>query len=171
MKSLKDNFTEDHKRYYSLVFSTVFTKIENIDDTKDICQEVFIRFFENYTKINDKRKWLYGTLRNVIMEFYRKRRGDADIDDVFADISLTFVNGFRDARIIIAEAFENMDNFDNEDDKVLFDLIAMFNYSYTEAGKQMGLTKRQVEYKYRQIVDNILDFLKKKGVSHIEDLL
>ncbi|MFH0975873.1 MAG: sigma-70 family RNA polymerase sigma factor [Spirochaetota bacterium] len=171
MSKKKDRFTEDHKRYYSLIFSTVYTKVENIDDTKDICQEVFIRFFENYEKIIDSRKWLYGTLRNVVLEFYRKEKGDIDIDDVFKDISLTFVNGFRDARIIISEAMEDMANFNSDEEKNLFDLVAVYNYSYTEAGRQMGLTKRQVEYKYRHIVDKIIDNLSKKGIRNIEDLL
>jgi RNA polymerase sigma-70 factor, ECF subfamily len=171
MSIKKDKFTEDHKRYYPLIFSAVYTKVENIDDAKDICQEVFIRFFENYEKVLDSRKWLYGTLRNVVLEFYRKEKGDVDIDDVFKDISLTFVNGFRDARIIISEAMEDSVNFNDEDEKVLFDLVAVYNYSYTEAGRQMGITKRQVEYKYRRIVDKIIDSLGKKGIRNLEDLL
>ena len=166
-----NTFTEIYSDFYTLIFSTVYSKIGNIDEAKDICQDVFIRFFENYDKIRDRRKWLYGTLRNAVLEFFRKQKGNVDINDVFKDVSLTFVNGFRDARIIISEAFENMENFDSEDDKVLFDLVAVYNYSYTEAGKEMGLTKRKVEYKYRRIVDNIMDYLKKKGISDIEDLL
>ncbi len=171
MSKKKDKFTEDHKRYYPLVFSAVYTKVENIDDAKDICQEIFIRFFEKYEEVKDSRKWLYGTLRNVVLEYYRKQRGDVDIDDVFKDVSLTFVNGFKDARIIISEAIENMDNFGGEDEKTLFDLVAVYNYSYTEAAKQMGLAKRKVEYKYRRIVDSIMDYLNKKGIKDIEDLL
>ncbi|MBN2402295.1 MAG: sigma-70 family RNA polymerase sigma factor [Spirochaetes bacterium] len=167
----RDKFTEDHKKYYPLIFSAVFTKVENIDDAKDICQEVFIRYYENFEKVIDSRKWLYGTLRNVVLEFYRMDKGNVDIDDVFKDISLTFVNGFRDARIIISEAMEEIANFNNEDDKILFDLVAVYNYSYTEAGRQMGLTKRQVEYKYRQIVDKIISYLEKKGIRNFEDLL
>lgn len=171
MSAKKDRFTENHKKYYPLVFSAVYTKVENIDDAKDICQEVFIRLYENYENVIDVRKWLYGTLRNVVLEFFRKNNKNTDIDEVFKDISLTFVNGFRDTRIIISEAMEDMEHFNGEDEKILFDLVAVYNYSYTEAGRQLGFTKRQVEYKYRRIVDNILDKLTKKGIRNLEDLL
>lgn len=110
-------------------------------------------------------------MRLSVFEFYRKKRGDMDIDEVFNDVSLTFMNGFRDARIVISEAIENMKLFDGEDDKVLFDLIAVHNYSYNETAKELHLTKRMVEYRYRRIVDSILDYLKKKGLTNIEDLL
>ncbi len=167
----KDRFTEDHKRYYPLIFNTVYSKVENIDDTSDICQEIFTRFFEKYEEIENSRKWLYGALRLVVMEYYRKQRSNLNLDEVFRDVGLTFVNGFKEARVIIAEAIENMENFKIEENRVLFDLVALHNYSYSQAGKELGLTKRTVEYRYRQIVDTILDYLKKKGIRNIEDLL
>lgn len=171
MSRKRDNFTEDHKRYYPLVFSAVYTKVGNIDDANDICQEVFIRFFEKYDEVQNSRKWLFGTLRHVVFEYYRKKKGDVNIDDVFTDISLTFVNGMRDIRIIISEAIENMDNFNDEDERTLFDLIAVQNYSYSETAKMMGMTKRMVQYRYKRIVDNILDYLKARGIKDFEDLL
>lgn len=171
MAGRKDTFTEIYNGFYPLVFSAVYTKVENIDDTKDICQDVFIKFYEKFDDIEDHRKWLYGALRLAVFEFYRKKKGNINIDDLFNDISLTFVNGFRNARIILSEAFDNIENFSNENEKTLFDLIAVYNYSYTEAGKELGLTKRQVEYKYRSIVDRILDYLKKQGIENIGDLL
>ncbi|MDY6935153.1 MAG: sigma-70 family RNA polymerase sigma factor [Spirochaetota bacterium] len=172
MATKKDKFTEDHKRYYPVVFSTVYTKIGNIDDASDICQEIFIKFFEKYEEIQNSRKWLYGALRIAILEFFRRTRAEeVNIDDVFGDVGLTFVNGFKDSRVIISEAIDNMDNFGDEGEKTLFDLIAVYNYSYSEAAKQMGLTKRKAEYRYRRIVDRIIDYLNKKGIKDIEDLL
>jgi len=171
MSRKRDKFTEDHKLYYPLIFSTIYTKVGNVDDAKDICQEIFFRFFEGYDKIKNSRKWLYGALKLVVFEFYRKKKGDVNIDEVFNDVGLTFVNGLKDTRIIISDAIEDMDNFGNDEDKTLFDLIAVHNYSYSKAGEQLGLTKRQVDYKYNRIVDRIMDYLNKKGIRAIEDLL
>lgn len=70
-----------------------------------------------------------------------------DIDDVFNDVSLTFVNGFRDVRIIIAEAMESDANFMDDMEWALFDMIAVSNMSYPEARKQLGLAVRHVEYR------------------------
>lgn len=167
----RDKFTEIYNQYYPLVFSAIRTKIEDIDDANDIMQEVFIRFYNQIDEVENPRKWLYGTLRNTVFEFYRKSKPDTNIDDVFSDMSLTFVNGFRDARIIIGEAFENMEHFNSDEEKSLFDLIAMHTFSYSQTAKQLGMTRRQVEYKYQQIVERILDYLKKQGIKGIDDLL
>lgn len=172
MSERRDRFTRAHGDYYPLVFSAVHTKVENIDDVMDTCQEVFIRLYEKFDEVENVRKWLYGALRLAVLEYYRKKRGGAvDIDDVFNDLSLTFVNGFRDARIIILEAIENDEFFRDELDRLVFDHVAMYNFSYSHTGKELGLTKRQVEYRYRRVVDAILDYLAKKGIKHIEDLL
>ena len=41
-----------------------------------------------------------------------------DIDNIFNDAALTFVNGFRDMRIIVEEALEDVDIFKDENEKV-----------------------------------------------------
>ena len=173
MSKKKDKFTEAYDNYYPVVFSVIYTKVDDVHDAKDICQEVFLKFFEKFDEIENYRKWLFGALRLSVFDFYRKKnkgKGNVDIDEIFSDVSLTFVNGFRDARIIISETFEKVENFSSED-KTLFDLVAYHNFSYSQTAKQMGLTKRKVEYRYRRIVNEILDILKKKGIDNIEDLL
>lgn len=167
-----DAFTEAHHLYYAPVYGAIFTKVGNAETAKDLCQEVFIKLYEKFDEIESPRKWLFGALRLTVLEYYRKTKNkNLNIDDVFNDVSLTFVNGFRDARIIIAEAIESSGNFADETERALFDMIAVSNLSYPEAGKQLDLTVRQVEYRYGKVVERILDFLKKKGIDNIGDLL
>jgi len=165
-------FAEDYNTFYPIVFSAVYSKIGNIDDSEDICQELFIKFYGKIDEIENKRKWLNGALRIEVLAFYRKKKPDAvDIDNIFPDISLSFVNGFRDIRIIINEALENMDNYRDESEVVLFELVAVRNFTYGEAGKQLGLNARQVRYRYELIVKRLLDYLARKGIASLEDLL
>lgn len=171
MTDKKNVFTDAVNKYYPLVFSAVYTKVNNTDDAYDICQEVFLKFFEKFDEIENHRKWLYGALRLAVFDHYRARDKSAKIDDIFKDVALTFVNGFRDARIIINEIIESTETFKNEEDRILFDLIAVNNFSYSMAGSQLGLTKRQVQYKYGLLVQKILDQFSKKGIKDIEDIL
>lgn len=173
MNHKRDAYTEAHSMYYPIVFSAVHARVDNVDDVLDICQEVFIKFYEKFDEIANHRTWLFGALRISTLEYYRKKnKPEVNMDDVFNDMSLAFVNGFRDLRIVISEALENIENFDDyEEEKALLDLVAIYNFSYREAGKQLGFTKRQVEYRYRRIVERILDSLKRKGITNLEDLL
>ena len=56
-------------------------------------------------------------------------------------------------------------------EQLVFELIAINNYTQEETAKQLGITRRQVRYKYSIIVDRILDYFKKKGINSIEELL
>jgi RNA polymerase sigma-70 factor (ECF subfamily) len=165
-------FAEAYADYYPLVFGAVHSRVGNIEDAEDICQELFIAMYNKLETIENPRKWLYGALKLEVMAYYRKKKpGAVDIDEVFDDVGLTFVNGFRDTRIMIQDAIESMDNFRDETDRILFDLIAVQNYTYEEAGAQVGLAKRQVRYRYGLIVDRMIDYFRKKGINSLEELL
>ena len=165
-----DDFTEDYMNYYPLVFSTIYSKVNNKDEADDICQEVFIAFHNKYNEIENKRKWLYGCIRIQVLRHYDKKSNkNDDIDDNLNDVSLTFVNGFRDTRILIQEAIDGIKC--TEEEKMVIDLIATHNFTYQYVADLYGLTRRQVEYKYSQLVKRVIDYLEKKGITNIEDLL
>lgn len=169
-KLKRDEYTKIFTDHYHVIFNTIYTKVGNREDTEDLTQEVFIALFNNLDKIQNIRKWLFGTLRNVVLKYYRDKHPEGiNIDNVFQDVSLTFVNGFRDLRIIISESIEKA--AEDDMDNALIELIAFHNYSYTSAGKVLGLTKRQVQYKYSQIVTRVIRNLNEKGIRNIEDLL
>jgi RNA polymerase sigma-70 factor (ECF subfamily) len=169
--AVRDTYTEAFAGYYQMVFNAVYTKVGNIADTEDICQEVFIALYRHIAEVENIRKWLYGTLKNAVLHYYRDKKYSKkeDVDELFQDVSLTFVNGFRDTRIIISEAIE--ESVKSEEDRMLVDLIAFHNYSYSETAKLMGFTKRRVEYRYTQIAKEILRRLNERGIKNIEDIL
>lgn len=161
-----DIFTE----YYPMVFNSIYLKTGSSHDTEDLCQEVFIALYNNLDEVKNIRAWLYGTLRNMVMQYYRKKNpGQANIDDIFDDIALRYVNGFRDTRIIISQIMTET----AADDTIvsIMELVAYHKYSYRETAEILGITKRQVEYKYNQMASLILSKLRERGVKHIEDLL
>lgn len=166
VKNKKDLFTEVYLDYYPLVFSSVLTKIDHLDDARDICQEVFMIFYEKMNEIENHRPWLIGTLRNVVLRYYQKKRSDIDNID---DIEFTFVNGEREARMIIKEAIEHAKCDDI--DRLMLDLIAVHKFSYNTVAGLLGLTRRQVEYRYGQVVQRILDHLRDKGIKDLSGLL
>ena len=168
--SKKEEFSKAYMEYFPLVFNAVYTKVSDKDIAGDLSQEVFLLLYQKFDGVETIRKWLLGTLRYVVMQYYEKNsREVADIDSVAGDVSLTFVNGLRESRLVISEAIENIDMTGEE--RLIFDYIAVNNYSQNNVGRIMGLSRRQVGYKYRGIVKRILDYLKHKGIDNIGDLL
>lgn len=166
----RDKYSEIFTDYYQIVYNAVYPKVNSVDDTEDICQEVFIALYNHLEEINNVRAWLYGTLRNMVLQYYRKKYPmNENIDNMMDDISLSFVNGFRDTRIIISSSLDEV--ISGEEERNIVELVAFHNYSYSETAEIMGLTKRQVEYKYTQLARKLEAQLKEKGISSIEDLL
>lgn len=173
MQDRRNRLTDIYAIYYPVVFSAVYTKVGDMDDTHDICQEVFLRLFERLDEVENVRRWLFSALKLVVLEHYRKKqKNDAlNVEDVFTDISLTFVNGFRDSRMLIQEAIDSPGIFNDEYERVIFDLVAINNYTYEAAAKHLGMTRRQAEYRYTQTVSRITEYLRKKGINKLDDLL
>ncbi len=170
--SKKDRFVELYDLYYETVLNSIWTKISSKDDALDICQEVFISFFNKMDEVQNPRAYLLGAVKNKIADYYRKKKGDdLDIEEYQNDVNLTFVNGMKDARILIQEILANNKIFETELEKNIFDMIAMYNYSYNQTADTFGLTKRKVEYFYKKTADRILYELKQLGIKHLEDIL
>jgi len=164
-----DAFTQAYMEYYPLILSSLLTKVSNPEEARDLCQEVFIIFLEKYDTIQNKRAWLFGTMKNVVYRHYAKKKPDVDIDEVFNDEGLSFTNGARDARIMIGEAIEHVEC--SEEDRVLLDLIAIHDYSYGSVAEVLGLSRRQVEYRYGQLAKSIMEYLRSRGIKHLAELL
>ena len=165
-------FVEHYSNFYPLVFNTIYAKIESYEDAEDISQNLFIKLYDKLESVENVRKWLFGAIRLELFNYYRsKKKMEVDVETVLDDAAMTYVNGFRDVRIIIEEALNNMNNFETESERVLFDLIAVNKYSYNEASKEMGLSKDQVRYKYNKVCSRLLNYLHEKGIENLEELL
>jgi RNA polymerase sigma factor (sigma-70 family) len=168
-------FRRSYSDYYAVVLNALYRRVGNTEDAEDICHELFVSYYRKFDEVRDPRNWLFGAMKFCISNYYRKKAGadqsSVDIDNMEDDINLAFENGARDMRIIINEAIEHGDNYRDGKDRILFDLIAISGYTYDEAAKQLGLTKRQVFYRYQQVSRRIINYLKERGISRIEDLL
>lgn len=165
------DFTDAYGRYYAVVFGSLYSRTGDFDVAEDMTQEVFIRYYSNMEKAFNDRAWVLTAVKFVLYEYYRMVKNMPDTfaeAEAFNDVSLTFVNGFRDTRIIIDRA---IDAIEDETDRSIFDLVAVQNYTYEETGFELGLTGRQVKYRYGLIVRSIIEFLNRMGIHSLEDLL
>jgi RNA polymerase sigma factor (sigma-70 family) len=155
--------------FYPVIYGSVLTRVGNRDDADDICQEIFLVYYDKFDTIENRRSWLFGTMKNVLYNHYRKSSKNITVTDDFDDMGMTFTNGFRDTRIVIGEAIENIEC--TEEERILLDMVATFNFSYARVGEVLGWSRRQVEYRYATLVKRIQDYLTRKGIKDIAELL
>lgn len=164
-----EQFSSAYMELYPLIFSSVLVRIGNRDDADDICQEIFMIFYDKFESIENRRTWLFGTMRNVLLNHYRKKNRTVNFDDDFDAIGHTFTNGFRDTRILLSQAMESIEC--TEEDRIILNMVATFNFSYGHVAEMLGRTRRQIEYRYGTLVKRIQDYLEHKGIKDIAELL
>ncbi len=170
-KPATDRFVENYDSYYSIIFSSIYSRVNNYHDAEDICQEVFIRLYDKMEEVENPRRWLYGCLRHVVFDYYKAKKKDVDVDKLFEDIGMGYVNGFRDSRLMIKQVIEDICNEAGDRDASLFELVAVYNYSFVQAAKHLNLSYKQTVYRYGVFSGRVVEKLKEKGIENIEDLL
>jgi RNA polymerase sigma factor (sigma-70 family) len=168
-------FRQCYALHYPLVLGFLISKVGDIDDAEDICQEVFIRLNRHFGDIRDRRSWLLTAARYEISNYYNKKATAksqaADIDGMENDPALATGESCIEERLIIRDIIDNPDNYRDEKERLLFDLVALYGYSYKEAGRYLDITRWQAEYRYRTIENRIAAMLAEKGIKKIGDLL
>lgn len=168
-------FRKSYNDYYPVILNALYYRVGNREDAEDICHEIFVNYYRKFDEVRDARSWLIGAMRFSIYNYYRQREvsgmNTVDIAAIEEDVHLAFENGFRDIRIIINDVIADDETYKDDVERILFDLIAISDYTYTQAARHLGLTTRQATYKYQQVSRRILERLKERGIAKLEDLL
>lgn len=165
-------YTQAYSDYFPIAYAVIYGKVRDADTANDLCQELFTRFYEKFDTIDNHRRWIYSAIRFILLEHYRSKNADSiEIESLVSDVRMSFVNGFRDSRIMIEEALDSLENFGEERNRTIFDLIALYNYTYEETADHLGISKRQVRYQYGLVVNRLMDYFRKAGIHGLEDLL
>lgn len=165
-------FREAYESCYSPVFCAILAKTGSYEDSEDLAQEVFMRFYQKIDEVETPRAWIYGAMRNVLMDHFKKRRDPGeDIEQFLDDVSLGYVNGFREGRMVIMDTLKDGSLYGSDLDKSLFDLVSFHGFTVAEAARHCGVSYMQARYSFSQTGKAVIDALKKKGISKLEDLL
>lgn len=89
----KDEFSRVYEKFFETIYKVTFLLMKNQQDTADIVQDVFYKFYVNLKEFNDDehiKAWLLTCSRNACMDFFRsKHRKTTDIDEAI-DIGVEF---------------------------------------------------------------------------------
>ena len=73
------------RQHERLVLMTAWRLLGNIEDAKDVSQEVFLRLYRNLRKVeaeNNYQAWLYRVTVNLCYDIGRKRKPSVAMEDV-----------------------------------------------------------------------------------------
>lgn len=83
-------------KYYSEVFRYVYTKIKEVEDSKDLMHDIFLKLLEyNSVLIEDTIKnIIYVIAHNIVIDYYKKKHDslNVELENIICDNSSMYYN-------------------------------------------------------------------------------
>ncbi len=77
-----------YDKYISKIYDFVYYRIQHRETTEDLVSRIFIKTLENVKKYNRTRgsfsSWLYRIARNTVIDYYRTRKENMNIEDIWS---------------------------------------------------------------------------------------
>lgn len=157
----KDAFALLYDKYWEQLFKFIFSKVQSLDNTGDICQSAMLKAMLNISKYEDRgypfSAWLYRIAINEINLFYRRKKKDK-----FVEIKET------DVKTLMTEVeLDNVDSIDQQEKLLVIlsqlkpkqaEIIEMrffFKYSFKEIADFYKITEANAKMRLYRILDKL----------------
>lgn len=149
-----------------IIYKVVNSYCKNVDDRKDLVQEIIVQLWKSFDGYDDKFKlstWMYRISLNVAISFYRKENSRKKISNPFTDGIFNFPD---DDGIKYKETdsglLQKLISQLKDLDKALM-LLYLEEKSHKEISQIVGISETNVSTK----INRIKSVLKQKFTQHI----
>lgn len=117
-------------------------RVNNDQDVEDILQTIFLKIhihINNLIEMNKVRGWIYSITRNAIIDFYRSKNHDSDIESLSEDILI----GVQEEETLnneISQCLNTMIQYLPEKYKQAIILTEFHNLTQKELADRTGLS-------------------------------
>ncbi|TKG90446.1 RNA polymerase sigma-70 factor [Puteibacter caeruleilacunae] len=158
-------FEESFKSLYPTLCNYAFSFVKDKDTSEDIVQEVFIKVWNNYSKIKTSHSsYLYQAVKNACLDYLKKsyRTAIVSIDEVSDPIDdpldLHREKTLNEVKNKIALAIDNLPPKCRE----IFIMRREMQMSYSEISESLGISKKTIENHINLAIKKLRKDLSKK---------
>jgi RNA polymerase sigma-70 factor (ECF subfamily) len=157
------HFTLLYNRYKKRLYNFLLKLSGNKTTAEDITQTVFLKFYENFEKLNNKESaqyWLFRTARNEYYNFYKKEKRKNELNENLLSakedtFKLESYIEIKEIKNIVLNELEKMP----EEQKEVYLLKEYGGLSYAEISNTLEIDINLVKsrlYKVRQKLINTI---------------
>jgi RNA polymerase sigma factor (sigma-70 family) len=165
---IEKRFRRVYAENYALLLNMIRKRVSNLHDSEEICHDLFVSLYRKFGEVGDPSAWLKASVRYEVLNYYRrtgKHSADVSLDELEADSAFFASPPLDDNARILREALQFDGNYETEQERTIFMLIAISRYTYKEVACEMGLSRRQVEYAYSKTCRRIMDYIRGQGLT------
>lgn len=144
---INEIFEKIYNDYVKLVAFSVGKYVKDVDDIKDITNEVFIRFFKNIEYIKTSIKYyLLSTARNLSIDYLKEKNKYEvfeNIDDLINENLIESYNGYQ-------ELVDDLKNVLSLREVEIIILHVVDGYTFKEIGAKLNLSSKNANKIYER---------------------
>lgn len=157
-----DGFVTMIKKYKRIIYKVINTYCNDVDDKKDLEQEILIQLWKSYQSYNGSTQlstWIYRIAMNVSISFYRnnvtRKTNTTSINQsIFQELASSATNEEEtDQRRLLYGFISQLDEFNRE----VF-MLYLDDYSHKEIAEIVGITESNVGTKINRIKHKIHEY-------------
>ncbi len=121
----KSAFRSIMDKYGNLVYNLAYTHVNNVEDARDLTQEIFLKVYKNLKKYKPEYKffsWLYKISLNTVNSFLKKRKRKPDL------LPLDESRDFADVKEAGLPRSEELHNIIGQFKKDMREVFVLFYY-------------------------------------------
>lgn len=131
-------------------FAAIYTS--SVTDANDLVSDVFVKLFRNkkkLTEIRDIQFYLYRSVKNQCITYFKKRRQDISIDDIeWEETGYTYEIRNPESEFLtreLAAEIEDVINGFPTKRKIIYKMVVVDGLKYKEAAEILGLSIKTIE--------------------------
>lgn len=160
----KTTFKKLYQEYYVILMNFAFSKTRDIELSKEIVQNTFVKIWTRREKLNIStsiKSYLFMMVRNSIIDHFNRNQRITDLDHlpIKMERPLWENNGEDNLvllRTVIKKALEEM----KPKRRLIFELSKYEGLSYSEIAAYLGISERSVEDNMAKALVHIRAMLK-----------
>jgi len=82
-----DNFGEIYDKYVRRIYNFIYYKTHHKETAEDLTSQTFTKALSKLSDFNGEKgsfsSWIYAIARNNVIDFYRTRKNNVNVDDVW----------------------------------------------------------------------------------------
>lgn len=152
----KDTFISTIDTHKKIIYKIVNSYCQNMEDRKDLEQEIIIHLWNSFDKYNAEYKystWMYRIALNVAISFFRKEKKWSATKDYYSNTSIYNIADKNEDETELDHNIKLLQEFIyslNELNKALM-LLYLEEKSYEEIAEILGITKTNVATKISRL--------------------
>ena len=151
----KEGLRAIYTEYRTMIYTTVYSIVQNREDSEDIASDFFIRLWnaaDRYRPGSGHRAWMITIARNMALDFLRKREREIPADEIPEDAGEEN-DAYRESESSIA--YRQITECLDPEEKEVVDLKILGELTFREIALQLAKPQGTVSWLYNKALQKM----------------